>query len=90
MDSEMGSGRVFVFSGKSQSRDDGFASCLLGGHYFVQDGVEGAEAKRLVVGGRNAVVTGRVGLQNDVAADLVDFNITPIATEHRHEVAAEI
>lgn len=75
-------------AGKSQGRDDGFASRLLGGRYFAQDSVESSQAERLVVGDRNPVVTGRIGLQNDVAADLVNLGVAPIATEHRHKVAA--
>ena len=53
----------YSFLVKLQSRNDRFASRLLRRRDFAENGIEGAEAERLVVGDRYPMVAWRLGLQ---------------------------
>ena len=74
--------------GGLQRGEDVFAGDALGGGDLAQDGVEGADAQRLVVGNRQPVMARRLGLQNDMAADLVDLLVGPPGAQDVRQIAA--
>ena len=60
---------------------------LRGGH-LAEDGVKSADAQRLVVWNRKAVMLRGLGLQNDVAADLVDLPVSPAGAQDARQITA--
>jgi hypothetical protein len=62
--------------------EDCFARYAPGQRDLAQKGVERAEAQRLVVRNRNAVVSGCLGLQNDVTADTIHLTVRLSSTEN--------
>ena len=57
---------LFPLSCGLQRGEDCLAGGALGGGDLAQDGVKRAESERLVIGHRDAVMFGRLRLQNDV------------------------
>ena len=60
---------------------------LRGGH-LAQDGVKSADAQRLVVRNREAVMLRGLRLQDDVATDLVDLTVSPPGAQDPHQITA--
>ena len=67
--------------GRLERSDNVFTRDVLGLRHRTQDGIKCANAQRAMVGHCHPVMLRRFGLQNDVAADLVDLAITPLTRE---------
>src|ERR1700730_2495129 len=60
---------------------------LRGGH-LAEDGIKSADAQRLVVRNREAVMLRGLRLQDDVATDLVDLTVSPPGAQDPRQITA--
>lgn len=52
-----------------------------------EDCIESADSKRGMIGNRNSLMTGRLSLENDMAAHLIHDAVVPMLAERPHQFA---